>query len=153
MTELLTSLVSELGIDKSKAESGLGALLNTVKQNAPSDTFSSISSAIPGAGDLLTGFLNTQGKSSGGLFGGLSKMAGGLLGGQSAQFSSMIDNFSKAGFSMSMVKKFLPVVFTYLQKNVSAETLEKVAGAIPGLDSLLGGSKSGGLLGKLTKFI
>lgn len=30
--------------------------------------------------------------------------------------------------------------FAYFQNNVSADTIEKIAGVIPGLDSFLGGS-------------
>ena len=151
MTELITSLVSQLGIDKKKAENGLGALLNSVKENAPSDIFTDLSSAIPGSDNLLSGFANTKDNASGNLLGGVSKMAGSLLGGQSQQLSSLITNFSKAGFSLDMVKQFLPVAFNYLKNNMSTESIAKISSAIPGLDTLLGGSKSGGLMGKLSK--
>ena len=151
MTELISSLVSQLGIDKGKAENGMGALLNTVKENASGDIFSSLSSAIPGADTMLSGFANQKESGDGGVLGSVSKLAGGLFGGQSDQLTSLVSNFSKAGFSLDMVKQFLPVAFDFLKNNISSEKLSKISGAIPGLDGLLGGSKSGGLMGKLSK--
>ena len=151
MKELITSLVIQFGFDKNKAENGLGALLITVKKNAPSEVFQNLSSAIPAAESLISVFANQKKSNSSDILESISKMAESLLVGQTKQLSSLIDNFAKAGFSLDSVKQFLPVVFNYLQFKMSADAMTKIYSSIPGLDGLLGIPKSGGMLDNLSK--
>ncbi|MDH4068900.1 MAG: DUF2780 domain-containing protein [Ignavibacteria bacterium] len=129
MTDLIQNLAKSAGIDNSKAEMGLGALLSSVKENVPTDTFSQISSSIPGVGDLLSKFAG--GSKSTGDSGGLMGMAGSLLGGDSKGMTSLISNFSKAGFTMDTAKVFIPVAINLLKDKLSPELMSKVSELVP----------------------
>ncbi len=148
MSELISQIANAAGMDNETTQNGLGALLATVKEYVPEDTFSGLANAIPGAGSILSNFQSLpDGDSGGGI--DLMGMAAGLLGGQSEQLSTLISMFSKGGFSIDMIKDFLPVVFNYFQNNQSG-VIEKIEEAIPGLSDLLGGSTGGGLIGKIS---
>jgi len=150
MSELISQIANAAGMDDETTQNGLGALLATVKEYVPEGTFSGLTNAIPGADSILSKFQSLPESDSGGGV-DLMGMAASLLGGQSDQLSTLISMFSRGGFSIDMMKDFLPVVFNYFQSNQSG-VIEKIEEAIPGLSDLLGGSGGGGLLGKISSF-
>ncbi len=153
MNDFLSLIAGKAGLDESTAEKGVGALLSTLKENVPADTFSGVSNLIPDAGNIMNKFqgLSQSEDNSGGLS-GLMGMASGLLGGKSEQIGNMISTFSKAGFSLDMVKQFLPVVFDFIKTNGSSSLLQNITESIPELSSFLGDSKDGNILGKISSF-
>ena len=138
MTDLIQNLAKSAGVDTSMAQKGLGALLSSVKDNVPSDTFSKISSAVPESGNLLSMFQNAAKSSGSG--GGMMEAAGNLLGGDAKGVTSLLSNFTKAGFTMESAKAFIPVAIGLLQKHLSPDLMKKIDESIPGVSGLLGGS-------------
>ena len=152
MADFISDLAAKAGIDASTAQKGVGALLSTLQQHVPSDLYTKVSGAIPNAANLLSTFQSAPAAPKGTGLGDLASLAGSLLGGKSEAASTLISQFSKAGFSMDTAKTFLPLVFTFLKDKLSPDTMKQVENAIPGLSNLLGGVDAGGLLGKVKKF-
>ena len=151
MSNFLTGIAAQAGIDTAQAENGLGALLSTIKEHAPAGDFAEITKAIPGSEGALAKFSNISADSSSNMISGLTGLASGVLGGKSEQLATMISMFSKAGFSADSVKSFLPAVFSALTSSGSGGVMDKISNAIPGLSGMLGDEKSGGFMGKVTK--
>ncbi len=150
MSDFISTLASKAGLDTGTAEKGLGALLSTLQQHIPGDAFSQVSSAIPNAGGILSTFQKAAAPAQDSPLGGLMGMAGTLFGSSSPAASTLMTQFSKAGFSMDTVKTFLPVALQLLKDKLSPETMKLVEGAVPGISSLLGNTDiASGVLGKL----
>jgi len=152
MNELISQIASKAGMDESTTEKGIGALLATVKQHAPEGVFSSIADVVPNSDSILSKFQSIPDNAENGIGSGLMGMASNLLGGNSEQITTMISMFSKGGFSLDMVKQFLPAVFGYFQNNGSTDVVEKIGQVIPGLSELMSASESGRLLNKISNF-
>ncbi len=153
MNDFLSMIAGKAGLDESTAEKGVGALLSSLKDNVPADTFSGVKDLIPDAGNVMNKFQNLpQTEDNSGGLSGLMGMASGLLGGKSEQIGNMVSLFSKAGFSLDMVKQFLPAVFDYIKTNGSESLVQNITKAIPELSSFLGDSDDGSILGKISKF-
>ncbi|RMF55893.1 MAG: hypothetical protein D6748_14565, partial [Calditrichaeota bacterium] len=126
MNELIAAIANQTGFDSETTQKGLGALLATVKEHAPEDAFTKIASAIPSAGELLSQFQANQNseeneESDLSLIAGL---ASGLFGGKSSeQISTLVSMFSKGGFSLNMIKEFLPAVVNYFQQNGKSDVV------------------------------
>ncbi len=77
-------------------------------------------------------------------------MLGGAGAGAAGGFdvASLLQVASKAGLGASSLQQLVPVVVTFLQSRLDANTLAKVFSAVPGLEKLGGGNK-GGLSGML----
>lgn len=151
MADFISDLAAKAGIDTSLAQKGLGAVLTTLQKHVPSDVYSKVSGAIPNAGNLLSAFQSAPAAPKGTGLGDLANLAGGVLGGKSEAASTLLSQFSKAGFSIDTAKTFLPVVFTFLKDKLPPETMKQVENAIPGLSNLLGGLDDAGLFGKIKK--
>lgn len=95
---LVGALTSGLGVNPEQAVGGTGAMMGLAQSKLSPDQFGSITSAVPGLGDI-------------------TKAAGPLLGGSS--MSSLADvqgAFSKLGMSPEMVGKFAPIIGDAISK-------------------------------------
>jgi uncharacterized protein (DUF2267 family) len=152
MADFISDLASKAGVDPAMAQKGVGALLTTLQKYIPADTYSKVASAIPNASSILSSFQSAPAAQSSGGMSGLAGMAGGLLGGKSEAASTLISQFSKAGFSMDSVKSFLPAALGLLKDKISPDTMKAVEGALPGLSTFMGeATVGGGLLDKIKK--
>lgn len=109
--DLVGSVMSQLNLNQTQAEGGLGSLLSMAKSSLSGGDFSQITSAIPNASSLLAAAPAADSKS--GLSGLLSK-AGNV--GSSLQGSAMVyDAFSKLGISKELVAPMVDILKNYLQ--------------------------------------
>jgi hypothetical protein len=95
---LVSALTSGLGVSPEQAVGGTGAMMGLAQNKLSPDQFGSITSAVPGLGDI-------------------TKAAGPLLGG--ASLNSLADvtgAFSKLGLSPDMVSKFAPIIGDAISK-------------------------------------
>jgi hypothetical protein len=95
---LVSALTSGLGVSPEQAVGGTGAMMGLAQNKLSPDQLGSITSAVPGLGDI-------------------TKAAGPLLG--SSPLSSLADvqgAFSKLGMSPDMVGKFAPVIGDAISK-------------------------------------
>lgn len=110
-TSLVSSVMSQLNLNQTQAEGGLGSLLNLAKSNLGTSQFSQLADTIPNVDGLLSAVPATDSKS--GMSGLLSK-AGNL--GSSLQGSAMVyDAFSKLGISKDLVAPMAEILKNYLQ--------------------------------------
>ncbi|QYK01217.1 DUF2780 domain-containing protein [Shewanella psychrotolerans] len=118
--DLVGSVMSQLGLNQSQAEGGLGSLLTLAKSTLGSDSFAPIASAIPGI-DSLLGAAPTLDNDSG--MSGLLSKAGDL--GSSLQGGAQVyDSFEKLGISKELAKPMVDIVKGYLDANAGEGTTD-----------------------------
>lgn len=151
MSDFITTLASKSGVNADMARNGTGALLTSLKENLAPDLFQQVTGAIPDASSLMSGFTTAKaGAKTADAASPLANLAGGLLGGSTGAASSLLNNFSVAGFSVDQLKVFMPVVLGLLKSKLSPDVMEKTEKSIPGLSSLLGAGDKGNVLSKVT---
>ncbi|MGS0825634.1 DUF2780 domain-containing protein [Shewanella sp. 0m-8] len=129
-SDLVGSVMSQLGLSQTQAKGGLGSLLSLAKSSLGSNDFSSIADSIPGIDGLLSAAPELN--SDSGMSGLLSK-AGGL--GESLQGGAMVyDAFEKLGISKELAAPMVDIVKGYLDTNGSAGTADLL---MKGLNSIL----------------
>lgn len=107
---LVSALTSGLGVSPEQAVGGTGAMMGLAQNKLSPDQFGSITSAVPGLGDI-------------------TKAAGPLLGGTS--LSSLADvqgAFSKLGMSPETVSKFAPIIGEAISKGGSSQAASLFTG-------------------------
>ncbi len=128
-SDLVGSVMSQLGLSQGQAEGGLGSLLSLAQSSLGSSDFSAISDSIPGIDGLLGAVPELDNDS--GMSGLLSK-AGGF--GESLQGGAMVyDAFEKLGISKDLAAPMVDIVKGYLDANGTSGTsdlLMKGLGAI-----------------------
>ncbi|GIU29815.1 DUF2780 domain-containing protein [Shewanella schlegeliana] len=129
-SDLVGTVMSQLGLSQTQAEGGLGSLLSLAQSSLGSSEFSSIADSIPGIDGLLDAVPKLDNDS--GMSGLLSK-AGGL--GESLQGGAMVyDAFEQLGISKELAAPMIDIVKGYLDTNGSAGTSELL---MQGLNSIL----------------
>lgn len=109
---LVNLLMETLGVNKTQAQGGAGALFKLAKSNLAAKDFTKVADAVPGIKGLMNAAPENTG--IGGTVGGLSSMFGGG-GKKSAGLASLADSFSKLGLGSDMVPKFTNVVLDYVK--------------------------------------
>lgn len=128
--DLVGTVMSQLGLNKTQAEGGLGSLLGLAQSSLGTSDYSTLAASIPNANSLLAAAPKLDGNS--GLSGLLSK-AGDL--GSSLQGSAMVfDAFEKLGISKELVMPMVDIAKSYLQTNGAEGTSDLL---MKGLSSLL----------------
>lgn len=118
--DLVASVMSQLGLNQSQAEGGLGSLLTLAKSTLGNESFGPIASAIPGIDSLLGAAPVLDGGS--GMSGLLSK-AGDL--GSSLQGGAQVyDSFEKLGISKELAQPMVDIVKGYLDANAGEGTTD-----------------------------
>ena len=72
MTELVSQLVSQLGINEEQAKGGAGMLFKLAQEKLSGGDFSQIADALPGVTEMINSAPETSG-------GGMASMIGGAL--------------------------------------------------------------------------
>ncbi len=128
ISSLISTLVSQLGIQESQAKGGAGLLFSQIKDSLGGD-FSQVASALPGVNDLISAAPQA---------GGIAKLAGGLMGaigGEKAaglgNLASLASGFSQLKLDQGMITKFVPIVLNFAQNQGGqqiADMIRKVVG-------------------------
>ena len=128
--DLVTNVVSQLGLTETQAQGGLGTLLSLAKSQLGGNDFSTLSKSIPNTDSLLAAVPGMDNKK--GMTGLLSK-AGNL--GSSLQGSAMVyDSFEKLGISKEYIMPMVNLAQSYLEQTSGADTANLLQ---KGLSSLL----------------
>ncbi len=123
MNELISQLVSQLGIQEGQAKGGAGLLLKLAKDKLGGD-FGKVAEAIPGAQELVGAAPVAGGAAK--LLGGL---AGALGGGRAADLASLAGGFSQLKLSPDLIGKFVPIILSFVQSKGGAEIV-KLLGSV-----------------------
>ncbi len=149
MADFITTLASRAGIDTGSAQNGLGAILSTLQQYVPQQTFSRVAEAIPNAGMILETFRSTTGALSSSAGSAIAGMASSFMGAKSEVITTMMTQLSKAGLSLEMIRRFLPAAASTLHDVIPSDVLRQVEQSIPGITTILQGGVTEGLLGRI----
>lgn len=128
--ELVSNVMSQLGLNQTQAEGGLGSLLGLAQSSLGSSDYSTLAASIPNAESLLAAAPKLD--SNSGVSGLLSK-AGNL--GSSLQGGAMVlDAFEKLGISQELAMPMINIAKSYLETNGTEGTSDLL---MKGLNSLL----------------
>lgn len=133
MNELVSMLVSKLGVNEGQAQGGTGLILNLVKEQLSKQDFSQISQHIPGIADLLNSAPQQGDAGGGGILGMVGKLAG-SFGGSSelGELASLAGGFEKLGIKPEMISQFLPIIISFVEKKGGSSVADLLKGALGG---------------------
>ena len=164
MDEIPSQLVDQLGTHPGQTEVGAGALLNLIREHASEADFGQLLQAVPEASKWMGTATVAQASAApgtaagGGLLGEIGGLIGGLTG-SSGGVGGLLSALAHSGLSADKLMQLVPALLTLLQQRGGADLLQRVAGAVPMLQEVLGGGAAGapgaqpggGILGELGK--
>jgi hypothetical protein len=133
MSELISSLASQTGIDPEMARKGLGAVLNFLKAQIGPEHFEKLQTSIPEASGMMSDAQSDRSTISHGFLGTISGMASKLFGGDGGSGAHLLSKLSALGLSPEQIQSFLPRAFDLLKNYLPAEILDRVKSALPAL--------------------
>lgn len=128
MEELITRIVSNVGIDEGLAKTAVGMILGFLQSEGPEDKVSALMDSLPGASDLIS-------EASGG-GGGLMGAVGGMMGGGGGAMALM-GQLTGAGLGMGDVQGVATEVVGFAKEKAGDDVVSEVVGAIPGLSQFV----------------
>jgi hypothetical protein len=117
--ELVSLLMSQLGVTQPQAEGGAGAIFKTAQENLTPDEFNKIETAVPEADSLIKAAPKVEEESTGG-FGSLTSMAKKAAPGQLGSAAELSQSFDKLGLEKDMIGKFSNIVVDYCKEKGGA---------------------------------
>ena len=124
MNELISQLVSQLGVQEGQAKGGAGLLLKLAQSKLGGD-FSKVAQAIPGAQDMIASAPESGGAAK--LLGGL---AGALGGGKVGDLAALAGGFTQLKLSPDLIGKFVPVILSFVQSKGGPELVKLLSGVL-----------------------
>lgn len=118
MDELVSRLVTEVGIDRDVAEKAVGIILAFLLKEGPADKVQALLASMPGAEAAA------QAGEAGGGFG-----MGGIMG--------VGTQLMSAGLSMGEVQSVARTLLAYAREKAGEDTVGEIVSAIPGLSQFL----------------
>jgi hypothetical protein len=118
MDELIGRLVSELGIERSSAETAVGIILDFLAKEGPADKIQLLLTKLPGAEALKEKAASAGGAGMGGVMGaGMAMMS--------------------AGLSMDQVQSVTRQFIAFARDKVGEDAVGEIVAAIPGLSQFV----------------
>jgi predicted lipid-binding transport protein (Tim44 family) len=127
MQELIARIADVTGVDKAKAETGLGIILSLIRNHGTPEKVTALFEKLPGAEAFAARHAKAK---AGGLLG---KLGGGLMGGPLVAVSQL----QTAGFSMAQIRSLGSEVLSYAREKAGDRLVRETAGSIPGLSGYL----------------
>jgi hypothetical protein len=138
MDDILRELSSRLGIPLDQAQSGAGAVLDFIRENASQVDFQQLLKSVPEAASWLGNASAPGGTTDGG---GLFGQMAGLFGGIGGSAAGILTALSRLGLSPEAASRFVPELLGLLQGKAGADLIGRLAGSIPFLGEFLGGRR------------
>lgn len=138
MDDILRELSSRLGIPLDQAQSGAGAVLDFIRENAPQMDFQQLLKSVPEAASWLGNAPASGTTDGGGLFGQVA----GLIGGLGGSAAGILAALSRSGLSPEAAARFVPELLSLLQGKAGGDLIGRLAGSIPFIGEFLGGNRS-----------
>lgn len=126
MQELIARVIAKTGLDRVKAEKGIGIMLSLVKTQGNQARMAELFAKLPGADALVA----SHGGGGGGLLG---KLGGGAMGGPLAAVAQL----ASAGISMDHMKILGSETLGYAKEKAGDDLVRQVASSIPGVSGYL----------------
>jgi hypothetical protein len=132
MSDFYALLAGRAGVKPEVAQRGMNALLRTLRERLPSDTFEQLASAIPG----LTDSGGSDTSNPGGqlnFWNSLSTNSSGTARSSQPPLTVLLGELSREGFSLQQSQQFLLTALRLLGSQVPAPLLQHIEQSIPGL--------------------
>jgi hypothetical protein len=138
MDQIIKSLSQSLNLPEAAVRSGVGLILNFVKQKAAGTQFDTLIGLLPGAAELMAS-VPAEGGGGGGALGGLLSAAGGLLGGNLGGAAEVVGALQGAGVPLDKAGPLASGFFEQAKTVAGPDAVNAVLKEIPALASLLTG--------------
>ncbi len=127
---LADTLVKQLGVSKTQAEGGSGALFQMAKSGMSESDFGKVSESVPGMSGLLGAVPEAKPAAKESLLGTLASATGNdtLI-----SAASLVNTFEELGMSKDMLSQFTPVVVDYVKTNGGEVAANLLSTALGGL--------------------
>ncbi len=112
---LVSTLVNKLGVTKSQAQGGSGAIFKTAESRMSKEDYKQLSDEVPEV-DTLQKFVP---KSKPSMLGSAASALGGKTGSSLGGATDLMSSFDSLGMDKDMLGKFTPVIYDYVKENGS----------------------------------
>ncbi|WP_417680242.1 DUF2780 domain-containing protein [Roseibium sp.] len=129
MEELINRIVAASGVGEEQAREAVAIILKFLNKDGPQEQMQQIFDALPGARELVA---EREGKSGGGLLGGLGSMMGGGMGAMAA-----LNELTSAGLDMGEVQSVTKELVAYAKEKAGDDVVDEVVSQIPGLSQVI----------------
>ena len=134
MDQIVTAIAQKLGIPEAVVRSGLGVLLNFLKQKAGGSEFGALLNMIPGASDLANAPASDAG--GGNVLGNLIGSVSSLFGGQTADIGKAVAGLENAGIKTEQIAPFVESFIGEAKKVAGEDTVNNLLSSVPALANL-----------------
>ena len=122
----MTAIAQKLGIPEAVVRSGLGVLLNFLKEKAGGSEVGTLLNQIPGANDLAN---NAPAPDSGSV--------SSMFGGQAADIGKVVAGLENAGLQTDLIPPFVESFIGEAKKVAGEDTVNNVLSSVPALAGLV----------------
>ncbi len=130
MSELVTRVAENVGIETATAEKAVGMILGFLQREAAEGPVAQMIEAIPGAPELVAQY-NGEGSNGGGLLGGLMSAIGG--GGVMALGQQLMSQ----GLGMGEITALAKETIAFAKEKAGEEVVDEVVASVPGLSQFV----------------
>ncbi|MDK1488883.1 hypothetical protein QN219_02260 [Sinorhizobium sp. 7-81] len=130
MSELVTRVAENVGIEPATAEKAVGMILGFLQREAAEGPVAKMIEAIPGAPELVAQY-NGEGSNGGGLLGGLMSAIGG--GGVMALGQQLMSQ----GLGMGEITSLAKETIAFAKEKAGDEVVDEVVASVPGLSQFV----------------
>ena len=130
MSELVTRVAENVGIEPATAEKAVGMILGFLQREAADGPVARMIEAIPGASELVAQY-NGEGGNGGGLLGGLMSAIGG--GGVMALGQQLMSQ----GLGMGEITSLAKETIAFAKEKAGDEVVDEVVASVPGLSQFV----------------
>lgn len=138
MQDLIESLATKLGIEKSIAEKATGVALAFLKDKLDDTMFGQLLEKLPGASNLLGEAEESSSGGGGGLMGSLLGAASSAVGGEAGGALALAGKLKDTGLDASKFGDFGSTVTDYIKDKAGDDLFGKVLAGVPELAKLAG---------------
>lgn len=121
MDELISQIVSNVGIDEATAKKAVSIILSFLSSEGPSDKIQELIAAVPGMDDYISA-TSGSGEGLGGMMGGVMAVAGELQG---------------IGLGMGEIQGVTQETVAFAKHKGGEELVNEIVGSIPGLSQFV----------------
>ena len=131
MSELVTRVAENVGIETATAEKAVGMILGFLQREAAEGPVAQMIEAIPGAPELVAQY-NGEGSNGGGLLGGLMSAIGGGGG-----VMALGQQLMSQGLGMGEITALAKETIAFAKEKAGEEVVDEVVASVPGLSQFV----------------
>ncbi|MDW9982808.1 hypothetical protein GOC13_12580 [Sinorhizobium meliloti] len=131
MSELVTRVAENVGIETATAEKAVGMILGFLQREAAEGPVAQMIEAIPGAPELVAQY-NGEGSNGGGLLGGLMSAIGGGGG-----VMALGQQLMSQGLGMGEITVLAKETIAFAKEKAGDEVVDEVVASVPGLSQFV----------------